>query len=308
MRILLLQNDLRACVELTRYLRSRGHQVWESTRPDEVRAQWATLNPDLVFLDLHFPGEAWLETLRFLRQQHPQVHVILTSHHPDLQREMQARAYGASNFLRHPFTPRWIDLALRRAEGVGATTQPSARFVQRQLHTGVRIPVRLKIILPYLILAFLFTLAAAYIVTRVVFESVQERFYNQLISTAQQAQNWLVGEEERLLGTLRLVANSEGIATALENNDAEALRLRVLPLAINTNEQIIALINPQGLATLVLYRPEESAAGLYQAVREDPAFQQADFVQKVLQGYVDAQGDKFAGTLLTPWGRYFFVS
>lgn len=308
MRILLLQNDLRACEGLSRYLRSRGHQVWESTRSDEVRVQWATLNPDLVFLDLHFPGEAWLEMLRFLRQEHPQVRVILTSRHPDLQREMQARAYGVGNFLRHPFTPRWIELALRRAEGVGATTQPSARLVQTQLRTGVRIPVRLKIILPYLILAFLFTLAAAYIVTRVVFESVQERFYNQLISTAQQAQNWLVGEEDRLLGTLRLVANSEGVATALEDNDAEALRLRVLPLAINADEQIIALVNPQGVATLVLYRPEGSPAGLYQAVREDSTFQQADFVQKVLQGVVDAQGDKFAGTLVTPWGHYFFVS
>ncbi len=308
MRILLLQSDLRTCEGLIRYLHSRGHQVWESTRPDEIRAQWATLNPDLVFLDLHFPSEAWLEILRFLRQEHPQVRLILTSRYPDLQREMQARAYGVGNFLRHPFTPRWIDLALRRAEGVSAATQPSARLVQTQLRTGVRVPVRLKIILPYLILAFLFTLAAAYIVTRVVFESVQERFYNQLISTAQQAQNQLVGEEERLLGTLRLVANSEGVATALEDNDAEVLRLRVLPLAINTDEQIIALVNPQGLATLVLYRPEGSTAGLYQAVREDSTFQQADFVQKVLQGVVDAQGDKFAGTLVTPWGHYFFVS
>lgn len=308
MRILLLQSDLRTCEGLIRYLRSRGHQVWESTQPTEVRAQWATLNPDLVFLDLHLPGEAWLETLRYLRQQHPQVRVILTSRHPDLQREMQARAFGVNNFLRHPFTPRWIALALRRAEGVGAATQPSTRLVQTQLHTGIRMPVRLKIVLPYLVLAFLFSLAAAYIVSRVVFESVQERFFNQLISVAQQAQNWLVGEEERLLGTLRLVANSEGIATALENQDAETLRLRLLPLAINTDEQIIALIDPQGLATLVLYRPEGSSAGLYQAVREDPTFQPANFVQKVLQGVVDAQGDKFAGTLVTPWGHYFFVS
>lgn len=308
MRVLLLQNDLRACEGLARYLRSRGHQVWVSAQPDEIRAQWAAIDPDLVFLDLHFPGETWLETLRFVRQDHPQVRLILTSRHPDLQREMQARAYGVNNFLRQPFTPRWIEAALRRAEGVGAATQPSARLLQAQGRVGVRIPVRLKIIFPYLILAVLFTLAAAYVVTRVVFESVQERFLNQLISTAQQSQNWLANEEDRLLGTLRLVANSEGVAAALEANDAEALRLRALPLAINSNEEIVALINPQGLATLVLVHPEGSPPATYQAVREDPTFQSAGFVQKVLEGLVDAQGDKFAGSLLTPWGRYFFVS
>ncbi|WP_299025656.1 cache domain-containing protein [uncultured Thermanaerothrix sp.] len=308
MRILLVQNDLRACEGLVRYLRNRGHQVELSTQPNDIRTQCAALNPDLVFLDLHYPGEVWLELLRFLRQEHPQVRLILTSRHPDLQREMQARAYGVNNFLRQPFTPRWIEAALRRAEGVGAATQPSARLPQTQGQARVRIPVRLKIIFPYLILGVFFTLAAAYVVTRVVFESVQERFLNQLLGTAQQAQNWLANEEDRLLATLRLVANTEGVATALEVNDAETLRLRVLPLAINSNEEIVALINPQGLATLVLYRSAESPPGVYQAVREDPAFQSADFVQKVLAGVVDTQGDKFAGRLLTPWGHYFFVS
>src|SRR5215510_4698382 len=45
----------------------------------------------------------------------------------------------------------------------------------------IRVPVRVKITLPYLLLALLVAMAGAYIVSRVVLDSVEERFTNQLI-------------------------------------------------------------------------------------------------------------------------------
>ena len=45
----------------------------------------------------------------------------------------------------------------------------------------VRVPVRLKIALPYMLLALVLAIAAAYVVSQVVLDTIEERFTNQLI-------------------------------------------------------------------------------------------------------------------------------
>ena len=53
----------------------------------------------------------------------------------------------------------------------------------------------------YLLLALLFALASAYVITQYVLESVQDRYLNQLFESGRQASDWMVREEDRLLGT-----------------------------------------------------------------------------------------------------------
>ena len=76
---------------------------------------------------------------------------------------------------------------------------------------NIRIPIRFKITLPFLVLSLLIALAAAYIISQVVFDSLEERYTNQLIEAGKLSSEWMVREEDRLLGTLRLLSFSEGI-------------------------------------------------------------------------------------------------
>ena len=114
----------------------------------------------------------------------------MTNKYPDLQREMMAREQGVQVFLRQPFSARWIDQALARLEDDTVPGQ-EARQAAFKLQ-AVRMPMRVKITLPYLLLALFFALASAYLISRVVLESIQDRFLNQLIETGQQSQDWMV--------------------------------------------------------------------------------------------------------------------
>src|SRR5512145_304709 len=79
----------------------------------------------------------------------------------------------------------------------------------------VRVPIRAKIVLPYLILSLVLALGAAYLVTQIVFDSLEERFTNQLIESGKLSSEWMYREEERLLATLRLISNADGVSEAI---------------------------------------------------------------------------------------------
>ncbi|MEW6178933.1 MAG: adenylate/guanylate cyclase domain-containing protein [Chloroflexota bacterium] len=311
-RVLIVQQQAQAAQSLTRFFRGRGDQVWEAWELAQAEALFKQIKADLILLDLHFPGDGWLEFLRNAQTVNPKVKVILTNQYPDLQREMLAKSHGFHIFLRQPFQARWIEQAIRRLQSIDAPTQPrqqtSAPAIPAGQPPAVKVPVRLKITLPYLILALLFALASAYIVTQVVIESVQDRFFNQLVASGRQTTDWMVREEDRLLATLRLIANTQGVAEAVQVGDAEQLRLLTLPLAVNNNEEAIEILDTQGVTVFSARRPAGAPRGEYTFTRADPFFSQQEFVQRVLRREQDERGDKFAAFVQAPWGNYFYIS
>jgi adenylate cyclase len=311
-RVLIVQQQEQPAQALTRYFRSRGEQVWEAWELGHAEALFKQVKPHLILLDLHFPGDGWLGFLHRIRAADPKVRVILTNQYPDVQREMLAKSNGFYVFLRQPFQARWIEQAVRRLDSLDVPTQPRPQPPAAALPVSqppaVKVPVRLKITLPYLILALLFALASAYIVTQVVIESVQDRFFNQLVATGRQMTDWMVREEERLLSTLRLIANTQGVAEAIQNGDAEQLRLLTLPLAVNNNEEVVEILDNQGITIFSARRPPGAERGEYTYSRADPFFTQQPFVQRVLRREQDARGDKFAAFVQAPWGDYFYIS
>lgn len=311
-RVLIVQQQAQAAQVLTRHFRNRGDQVWEAWEIAQAEAIFKQIKPHLILLDLHFPGEVWLEFLRRIQTAHPQIKVILTNQYPDVQREMLAKSIGFDVFLRQPYQARWIEQALRRLQSVDVPTQPRRQPAVSSLPASqppaVKVPVRLKITLPYLILALLFALASAYLVTQVVIESVQDRFFNQLLAAGRQTTDWMVREEDRLLATLRLIANTQGVAEAIQSGNAEQLRQLTLPLAINNNEEVIEILDLQGITVFSARRLPGAPRGEYTYSRADPFFSQQQFVQRVLRREQDARGDKFAAFVQTPWGDYFYIS
>ena len=61
--------------------------------------------------------------------------------------------------------------------------------------TRIRFPIRMKVTLPYLVLALIIAMAGAYIITQLVFDTIEERFTNQLLETGKIAAEWVVKEE-----------------------------------------------------------------------------------------------------------------
>jgi putative nucleotidyltransferase with HDIG domain len=173
---------------------------------------------------------------------------------------------------------------------------------------GNRFSLREKIILPYLVLALLLAIGAAFIGTRVVFDSIEERFINQLIEAGKLSSEWMVKEESRLLETQRLLAHADGVPEAIQAENAEKLRTLSFPVAVNSGEEAVEILNAQGTTLLSMHHRTGGNVEDYEFSRGDETFKQLDSVQKIVKGQADALGDKYAAVVQTRWGRYFYVS
>ncbi|NUM45929.1 MAG: HD domain-containing protein [Anaerolineales bacterium] len=173
---------------------------------------------------------------------------------------------------------------------------------------NMQISLRSKIILPYLLLALGLALGAAYIISQVIFDSIEERFVNQLIDVGKLSNEWMVREEDRMLGTLRLVANTEGLAQAMQTQDAETMRLLIYPLLLNAGEEEAHLLDLQGHALLSLNHRPDGNPESYEFTTGSEEFASYAFVQAVLRGQQDEKGDKFVGLVTLRDETHFYIA
>jgi class 3 adenylate cyclase/CheY-like chemotaxis protein len=302
-RILLIQADAKAAQDLSTYFKKRGDQVWQTDSIAQAETIIERCKTDLVFIDLHLPGNSWEEVLTLVKSSLPSIKVIITNNHPDLRRELQAKEQGIKVFLRMPFTPSWIEKAIRANQ----TTAPSLLPARATL-PKVRMSMRVKITFPYVLLAMMFAVAAAFLVSRYVLESMRDRFVVQLIDTGKITADWMVQEESRLLETLRLVANTEGLPEAILAADTAQVQDIVLPIAVNYQEEAIEILNASGESVLSLYHRTGGNIDEYDAIQSVDTLAFQPFVQHVVQGRIDDRGDKYAGLVNIPMGDYFFIS
>src|SRR3990172_1131392 len=303
--VIILQSDLAAVQSLSDFFTQRGDLVSPTTDPNEANALLRR-RPDLAILDLHLSDNQLAAFLQEARQESPDTKILVTSQYPDAERKLQAKEQGAQVFLQPPFTRSRVERALHRLEPIPAEAQQAA-LAQVPL-PRVRLPVRIKLTLPYVLLAAAFAAAAAYLVNRYVLESVQDRFARQLSEAGILTADSMVAEERKLLETLRYVANTQGVPDAVVAAEAELLRDIALPIAVNKQDEAVEILDLRGVSLLSLRHMAQGGLGDYEVKRGEEVFGQWDFVQNVLAQTVDDQGDKYAGLARAPWGDYFYVA
>jgi class 3 adenylate cyclase/ActR/RegA family two-component response regulator len=310
LRVVIVQTAAKDAAALAGFFSKRRDETWQTTQPAEALALAQRQKADLVIVDLHLPGSEWLSLLRLLRQELPATQVIVTNKYPDLSREVLARDQGVQIFLRQPFSRQWVDRALMRlteAEPGEASPLPAGRGGAPAL-PGVRFPVGLKIALPYIVLAIAFAAGMTYLTSRYVLDTLQERFTNQLVDVGTLSADWMVQEENRLLSTERVLANTQGLAQALAAGDAERLRQLALPVTVNDRQESVEILSADGTSLMSMRHQAGDAVEAYDFTRGDAAYRDWPFVQKVLQRQSDAAGDKYSGWVRAAWGDYFYVA
>ncbi|RQW80606.1 MAG: HAMP domain-containing protein, partial [Geobacter sp.] len=309
---LIVQTEEQSTRLLLSVLKKNEFELFDTSQVDEAKIILDKNPVDLVFFDLHYAGEEWQNFLRWIKINHPLTKVILTSKFPDLQREMIAQDMGIKVFLRQPYTKQWVEFAIEKAGLVPLDASKKGRnrsgSTSSTSFPKVRVPVQLKITLPYLVLAVLFALASAYIISQVVFDSVQDRYFNQLIASSKQASDWMVREENRLLSTLRIISTDPAIGDAIKDSDIENLQEKVLQIGLQTNEDAFEVLDLEGKSIISLRKKNLEDPEAYQLGTGKEAFQNQDFVINVIRAVSDEQGDKFAGYMQLTGGDYFFVS
>lgn len=105
-----------------------GFEVIEACNGDQALQLAVETVPDLVVLDLNLPGISGFEVLRSLKQNHPQIRVLIFSMHEDPAYAVKALEYGALGFVSKNDAPETIvDAARKVADGQTYLSQPIAQ-------------------------------------------------------------------------------------------------------------------------------------------------------------------------------------
>jgi putative nucleotidyltransferase with HDIG domain len=169
--------------------------------------------------------------------------------------------------------------------------------------------IREKVTIPYLFLSIILLFGAAYVVTQVVFDTVEERFTNQLIESSSLATTRMVEEENQMLKVLRLLAYSTGVPDALAENNPENLRSLTFGIILNNQTEAVEFLDINGKRILsVNHRTGENIENYDFSSGGGDIFSEQTFVQNALLQQADARGDKYAGYVKSDDRDYFYVA
>ncbi len=302
-RILVVQPERKHLLALAELFEDRGDVVITAASLKEAGNVVKRYKPDFILIDIHLLGDNWHTAIPTMEQAAPESRLLLTGNGAGAGLLRRSREYKDWGVVSPPFNNSKIEKAIQ-FERNGVTQDGSASVARK----GFRFPIRYKITLPYIGLALVLAMAAAYVVTNVVLDTIEERFTAQLIETGRLGAEWMVKEEDNQLELLRSIAHTQGVAEAVSAGDAETLRQITLPIAVNGGIEAMEILDADGISLLSLRQQAEGDFEDYTASRGESLFQEWGFVQQVLNLNVDELGDKYAGVVSAPWGDFFYVS
>ncbi|UCD42327.1 MAG: HD domain-containing protein [Chloroflexota bacterium] len=190
-----------------------------------------------------------------------------------------------------------------------AVDLPAEESLQRERIPRVRFPLRAKITVPFLILAAGLAIGAAYVITQIVFDTIDERFTNQLIESGKLAAEGMVRQEDNLLRSLRLFSYAEGIPEAVEANAVDQLKELSFGITVNQGEEMVSFLDKDGKLVLGLAHLRGGDIADYDiSTSSDFDYSRVPFVQAVLEERVDELGDKYSGLVHFDGHNLFYVA
>ena len=118
--------------------------------------------------------------------------------------------------------------------------------------------LRIKIIVPYLILTLVVAIVSAYVITRVFTISSTKAYETRLFESAAAANDAIVQHERQQLAFWRQLAFTTGVAEAVADGERAQLQSLLEPLYVNANWDRVEMVNAQGENLLLLDGSETS--------------------------------------------------
>jgi signal transduction histidine kinase len=116
------------------------------------------------------------------------------------------------------------------------------------------VSIRYKVILPYLFLTLLVAITGAYVVTRLVTDSLSERLTNQLLEAGRVVSDSFARLELKHIDNARIIIFTRGVAEALRDEDFPVLDALVTPSTSGMSIENLFIVNMQNQEVLHLHR------------------------------------------------------
>ncbi len=116
MKTILIVDDEQSIREiLDGILQDEGFRTLVAETGEEALALLGEETPDLVLLDIWLPGIDGLETLRHIRENHPEQVVIMMSGHGTIETAVKATKLGAYDFIEKPLSLEKVLISIENA-------------------------------------------------------------------------------------------------------------------------------------------------------------------------------------------------
>ena len=145
---------------------------------------------------------------------------------------------------------------------------------------GAAVSIRIKVILPYLLLTLLVAITGAYMVTSLVTDSLTERLNNQLLEAGRVVSDNFARQEIRHVDNARVIVFTKGMAEALRDEDRASLASLAIPAAGGFGIENLIIANMQAQEMLHLHIQADQA---YLDVTEPSREVSLNIVQELLQ-------------------------
>ena len=111
-KILIIDDDIKLCELLSRFLAGRGYSTITANEGASALELIANKNPDLALLDIMMPGDDGFEVLKKIRK-FSNLPVIMLTARGDTTDRVVGLEMGADDYIPKPFEPVEVDARIR---------------------------------------------------------------------------------------------------------------------------------------------------------------------------------------------------
>jgi signal transduction histidine kinase len=101
-RVLLVDDETDFLDNLHQRLELRGIPTLKAASGPEALAILDSEEVDVVVLDVRMPGMDGIQTLRFIKEKHPRIEVVMLTGHADLESSLEGMRFGFFDYLTKP--------------------------------------------------------------------------------------------------------------------------------------------------------------------------------------------------------------
>lgn len=97
-------------------------EVFELDDPEKIDTSYAEVNPDIVFLDVHFPGKSGFDSVSNILAVDKDAHIVILTADGTRDNIIKTKELRAKGFIVKPFTREKLQEAIGKVETVASKT------------------------------------------------------------------------------------------------------------------------------------------------------------------------------------------
>lgn len=120
-KLLVVDDEVEICEFLKAFFEDRDYEVYTASSGTNAIEVLQKINPQLILLDIHMPGVDGMRVLRHVKENYPQIKVIMVTAIETQEKIEEAIRLGADNYITKPLSLEYLEKDVQ--EKIGFLTE-----------------------------------------------------------------------------------------------------------------------------------------------------------------------------------------